>query len=199
MVFEWDENKNKINIQKHGISFKEAREVFADPFAVTRWDRSQKEARQQIIGHIHGILLTLVVYTAREDTTEETVRIISARKATTGERNIQRVGFADEVSRRAMKRVRGFEPLDEETKKRLEALASLPDSEIDTSDIHEWTEEDFKDAVPFQSLYRPRKEQITARLDADVLAWLKSYGKGYQTRMNELLRKEMLQEKKKLA
>jgi uncharacterized protein (DUF4415 family) len=98
-----------------------------------------------------------------------------------------------------MKRVTGFSPLGEEEKKRLAELAALPDSEIDTSDIPEWTEEDFAKAVPFQSLYKPRKEQITARIDADVLAWLKSFGKGYQTRINELLRKEMLEQRKKLA
>jgi len=98
-----------------------------------------------------------------------------------------------------MKRERGFSPMDEEAKKRIEALAALPDSEIDTSDMPEWTEEDFAKAVPFHSLFKPRKEQITARLDADVLAWLKSHGKGYQTLMNELLRKEMMEERKKLA
>ncbi|MFA6507781.1 MAG: BrnA antitoxin family protein [Treponemataceae bacterium] len=98
-----------------------------------------------------------------------------------------------------MKREHGFSPMDEEAKKRIAALAALPDSEIDTSNIPEWTEEDFARAVPFHSLYKPRKEQITARIDADVLAWLKSHGKGYQTLMNELLRKNMLEEKNKLA
>ena len=98
-----------------------------------------------------------------------------------------------------MKRERGFSPMDEEAKKRIAELAALPDSEIDTSDIPEWTEADFARAVPFHSLFKPRKEQITARIDADVLAWLKSHGKGYQTLMNELLRKEMMEERKKLA
>ena len=42
------------------------------------------------------------------------------------------------------------------------------------------------------ALYRPVKKQITARVDADVLAWLKSQGKGYQSRMNAILRREML-------
>src|SRR3546814_9168652 len=40
--------------------------------------------------------------------------------------------------------------------------------------------------------YKPIKQQVTARLDADVLAWLKSQGKGYQARMNAILRREML-------
>jgi len=98
-----------------------------------------------------------------------------------------------------MKRERGFSPIDEEAKKRIAELAALPESEIDTSDIPEWTDADFAQAVPFHSLFKPRKEQITARIDADVLAWLKSHGKGYQTLMNELLRKEMMEERKKLA
>ncbi len=42
--------------------------------------------------------------------------------------------------------------------------------------------------------YRPIKRQVTARLDADVLAWLKSGGQGYQTRMNAILRSVMLKE-----
>ena len=43
--------------------------------------------------------------------------------------------------------------------------------------------------------YRPIKKQITARVDADVLAWLKSQGKGYQSRINAILRREMLEQR----
>lgn len=98
-----------------------------------------------------------------------------------------------------MKQENGFSQMDEDTKARLAALAELPDSEIDTSDIKEWTDADFKKAVPFQSIYKPRKEQITTRIDSDILLWLKSHGKGYQTLLNDLLRKEMIEECKKLA
>jgi uncharacterized protein (DUF4415 family) len=41
-------------------------------------------------------------------------------------------------------------------------------------------------------MWRPVKRQITARVDADVLAWLNAGGKGYQSRMNAILRREML-------
>ena len=75
---------------------------------------------------------------------------------------------------------------------RLAALAARPDSEIDLCDIPELTEEDWKNAVRGKH-YRPVKAQITASLDKDVLAWLKSEGRGYQTRMNAILRREMLQ------
>jgi uncharacterized protein (DUF4415 family) len=98
-----------------------------------------------------------------------------------------------------MKKVRGFSPFTDEQKERLKKLSELPDSEIDTSDIPEWNEDDFRTAVLFSEEYKPRKKQITARIDADVLLWLKSHGKGYQTLMNNLLRKEMLEELRKGA
>jgi uncharacterized protein (DUF4415 family) len=73
----------------------------------------------------------------------------------------------------------------------LEALAARPDSEIDFSDIPELTAEQWKKGTRGH-FYRPVKRQITARVDADVLAWLKSQGKGYQSRINAILRREML-------
>lgn len=73
----------------------------------------------------------------------------------------------------------------------LKALANRPDSEIDLSDIPELTDEQWKNAVRGR-FYRPIKKQVTARLDADVLDWLKKQGKGYQSRMNAILRREML-------
>jgi uncharacterized protein (DUF4415 family) len=82
--------------------------------------------------------------------------------------------------------------LTQEDLDRLTALAARPDSEIDLSDMPELTEEDWKIAVRGKH-YRPVKAQITASLDKDVLAWLKSEGRGYQTRMNAILRREMLQ------
>ncbi len=93
-----------------------------------------------------------------------------------------------------MKKVRGFEILDDDARNRMEALVAVPEGDIDTSDIPEWTSDDFASAVPFQTVWKPRKEQITARLDIDIILWLKSHGKGYQTLMNRLLRKEMQEE-----
>jgi uncharacterized protein (DUF4415 family) len=73
----------------------------------------------------------------------------------------------------------------------LEALAARPDSEIDTSDIPVLPAEHWKKGIRGH-FYRPVKRQITARVDADVLEWLKSHGKGYQSRINAILRREML-------
>ena len=72
--------------------------------------------------------------------------------------------------------------------KELAELAALPDEKIDFSDIPEirdwsgWVRGKF---------YRPVKKSVTVRLDADVLAWLKAQGRGYQTRINQLLRTAM--------
>ena len=82
-------------------------------------------------------------------------------------------------------------PLTEEQRFQLEELAAMPDELIDFSDIPELTDEQLAQMRP-ASLYRPVKKQITARVDADVLAWLKAQGKGYQSRMNAILRREML-------
>jgi uncharacterized protein (DUF4415 family) len=70
----------------------------------------------------------------------------------------------------------------------LEALVRLRDENIDTSDIPEIT--DWSKAV-VGKFYRPIKSPVTIRLDADVLAWLKRSGPGYQTRINALLRQAM--------
>jgi uncharacterized protein (DUF4415 family) len=65
-------------------------------------------------------------------------------------------------------------------------LAERPDSEIDLSDMPELTDEWFAGA---RIVYpHERKQQMTVRLDADVVDFFKAKGKGYQTRMNEVLR-----------
>ena len=74
---------------------------------------------------------------------------------------------------------------------KLTRLASRPDSEIDFSEIPRLKESFWKNAVP-NPFYRPVKRQLTVRLDADVIAWLRGQGKGYQTRLNHVLREAML-------
>ncbi len=70
----------------------------------------------------------------------------------------------------------------------IRALRRLKDAEIDTTDI--LPKLDWSKAV-VGKFYRPIKKPLTIRLDADVLAWLKGQGKGYQTRINALLRSAM--------
>jgi len=81
--FEWDEQKAIANFAKHGVSFADACTVFDDPFALDMEDRSINygEVRRRIVGVGRDRFLT-VTYTDRRDT----IRLISARKATRSER-----------------------------------------------------------------------------------------------------------------
>ena len=84
MRFQWDENKNRANKKKHGLSFEQALEVFDDEYRLEEYDElhSDDEIRWQTIGMAHDILF--VVYTERD---EDIIRIISARFATREERS----------------------------------------------------------------------------------------------------------------
>ena len=84
-------------------------------------------------------------------------------------------------------------PMTAARKRRLAKLAARPGSAIDFSDIPELTEKFWRNAIP-NPFYRPVKLQLTLRLDADVIAWLRKQGKGYQTRANTLLRAAMLRD-----
>ena len=90
MKFEWDRNKEKINIVKHGITFEQASYVFADQFALNRFDNehSEDEDRWVLLGKSLNETLLLVVHTFRDDDGTEYVRIISARKATQKEKKV---------------------------------------------------------------------------------------------------------------
>jgi uncharacterized protein (DUF4415 family) len=81
-------------------------------------------------------------------------------------------------------------------KRELAALAALPDDQIDTSDIPELPPGAWKNAIRGR-FYRPIKQAVSMRLDADVIAWLKKRGKGYQTRVNSILRQTMLADTKR--
>ena len=82
-------------------------------------------------------------------------------------------------------------PLTRAQEAELKALAAMPDNEIDYSDIPPLSDDFWKNATrnPF---YKPIKQATTVRVDADVLLWLKAEGKGYQTRINAILREAML-------
>jgi uncharacterized protein (DUF4415 family) len=84
-------------------------------------------------------------------------------------------------------------PLTDSQRANLKSLSARPDDEIDASDIPVLTDAEWARTKRVRGhLYRPIKRIVTARLDADVLEWLKSHGRGYQSRMNAILRQEML-------
>jgi uncharacterized protein (DUF4415 family) len=86
-------------------------------------------------------------------------------------------------------------PLTAKQKTEIKTLAAMPDNQIDYSDIPPLDDAFWQEAVqnPF---YKPTKTSTTVRVDSDVLAWLKNQGKGYQTRLNTILRDAMLRSQK---
>ena len=82
--FQWDENKARTNLEKHGVSFAEAATVFGDALSLTIPDpaHSQREERFIILGMSHQRKLLVVVHTERGDS----IRLISARRASRRER-----------------------------------------------------------------------------------------------------------------
>ena len=88
MKFEWDGNKERSNIQKHGITFEQASYVFADQFALSLFDNehSDNEDRWILLGKSLNELMLVVVHTFKDKNGIESVRIISARKATKNEK-----------------------------------------------------------------------------------------------------------------
>ena len=70
----------------------------------------------------------------------------------------------------------------------IRTLKRMKDQDIDLSDIPEMTN---PTKVVVGKFYRPIKKSLTIRIDADVLAWVRGQGKGYQTRINRLLREAM--------
>ncbi len=92
MRFVWDEKKSRLNLAKHKVSFETAAFVFDDPHSITRFDRIKEgEERWQTMGIAGGTVL-LVAHADHEESGEDVIRIISARKATPHERKIYEEG-----------------------------------------------------------------------------------------------------------
>lgn len=196
--FEWDAEKNLRNQRKHGVSFEEAAQIFRDPLYSSWKERVEGgEERWQAYGKVEGLSLLMVAHTIREELQEETVievvRIISARRANPKK---------GDAMKRTMVRytLETLPPLTDAQRANLKALSARPDSEIDSSDIPVLTDAEWAKTKRVRGhLYRPVKRIVTARLDGDVLEWLKSHGRGYQSRMNAILRREMLASVKSAA
>jgi uncharacterized DUF497 family protein len=96
-VFEWDAAKAAANLRKHGVSFGEAATVFADPNALDGPDlaHSTQEARFLRLGRSLSGRVLMVAYTVRGVSDDETIRIISARRASRKERAAYASGAAN--------------------------------------------------------------------------------------------------------
>ena len=95
MVYEWNAAKAKANIQKHGVSFDEAATVFLDPLALTfpDPDHSAGEDREITIGYTTRHRVVFVSHCQRADRK----RLVSARRATRGERRQYEEGIGKEI------------------------------------------------------------------------------------------------------
>jgi len=91
LTFTWDQAKEKLNLTKHGVGFKEACEIFDDPLHLAIIDKrfDYFEERWVTLGMTKGKHLLVVghLYTIEPASGAETIRVISARKATTKERH----------------------------------------------------------------------------------------------------------------
>jgi uncharacterized protein (DUF4415 family) len=174
MRFEWDEKKRRSNVQRHGIDFAEAEKVFTGQVLTVLDDRyDYDEARLFTL----GLLDERVVAIAHTETAEVT-RIFPSER------------------HRGMKK-RSTTKKSETDWKRIDAMK---DEDIDFSDIPEATPEMFARAVlrrNFEPI--PRKKQLTLRVDSDVVEWYRKQGRGYQTKINALLRAYMKEHQRNSA
>jgi uncharacterized DUF497 family protein len=91
--FEWDPEKARTNLAKHGVAFEDAQLVWDDPHHILRFDRHEGgEERWQIIGYAYGVVILVVWHTYPDRNDEEKVRIIGARKAGRTERRAYEEG-----------------------------------------------------------------------------------------------------------
>jgi len=171
MRFVRDEEKNRRNRAKHKVSFESAVLVFDDPNALSLQDRFVAgEERWQTLGLVGGMVILWL-------------RI----------RFMKKMGKKSSgLFQRARPRLANGGSMSKTRKpsKEIALLAAMDDAKIDTSDIPEV--KDWSAAV-VGKFYRPIKKPVTVRLDADVVAWLKSQGPGYQTRINKFLRAAMIE------
>ena len=180
--FTWDATKARRNIAKHGVSFKEANQVFFDPHLIVAEDREDEygELSFHAIGYGPNpqVLLT-VVFVDRSSDEQELLHIIRHERQKTMSRKRTPVNL-----RKGIKITDEIRQVYEQRGKRLDN-----DPETRSLPPEKWAH-----AMRRDEFFRPIKKQTTVRIDADVLDWLKSKGEGHLTRINEILRERMLQE-----
>jgi uncharacterized protein len=87
LIFEWEDSKSKTNITKHKVSFELAARAFEDPFQLNDFDRTVNgEDRYQTLALVGPVVLFMIHTFKENESGEEVIRIISARKATADER-----------------------------------------------------------------------------------------------------------------
>jgi uncharacterized DUF497 family protein len=98
IYFEWDPDKDARNLRDRGLGFAAVRPAFSDPYRITEEDSVvDGEQRWRTIGTARGITIVLVIHLEESFDGDTFVRIISARKATPGERNDYEQNRANDI------------------------------------------------------------------------------------------------------
>jgi hypothetical protein len=194
MGYEWDETKRQSNVQRHGIDFLDVIPCFADSQRLVQEDtrRDYGEPRFHLLCPLRGYLCH-VSFTERG----QNIRLISARRANQRE---QRTMSSEHITkaiattdgRVLIEQPDGTYRLAESQTDwaRLDAMSAAEVERLAAEDMAElgiapdWMEHS---RVVF---LRP-KERVTVRLDHDIVDWLKGQGRGYQARINAILRAYM--------
>lgn len=100
MQFEWDTDKNRINQSRHGVSFEVAMQIFNDPNIISLIDHrfDYSEERWISLGSVQGLTVLVVAHLVKEGKNEETIRIISARRANRRQRDAYVRGDSEDAS-----------------------------------------------------------------------------------------------------
>jgi uncharacterized protein (DUF4415 family)/uncharacterized DUF497 family protein len=177
----WNADKNRANRRDHGIDFETAALVFDDPLALTKPDPHPDGDRLRTVGVIgpsRSLWFTLPRSSMRTRAKTWAASLAPARR-----RRVKGERMKKSANNRLTAKQRA----------ELAALAAMPDNKINTADIPE--QRDWSGARRGM-FFRPVKQQITLRLDADLIDWFRRSAKpdaGYQTRINDALREYVAQ------
>lgn len=172
--FEWDRDKCQSNLSKHGIDFRDAARIFNKPVGVIPSTRNQ-EVRHIAFGEMSGITIA-VVFTMKGDDAGLFRRGVQEEMSENNTESYSRAALAK--AGRGRTDYEKLRKLDDQTiEKAVAKDADAAPIDLDWADAQLW--------VPV------RKKAISLRLDDDVLAFFRSGGKGYQTRINAVLRQYM--------
>ena len=179
--FTWDRSKAKGNLEKHGVTFKKAKQVFFDPYLIVVEDcEGDGEMRYHALGYAGSDLLVVHV--------DRSKRI---GKSFISSRHERRMLMSRE---RTPINLRKGIKISRETRR----LYIEQDRGIDKDpDARSLSPEKWAQAMRREEFFRPIKKLTSVRIDADVLAWLRSKGDGHLSRINEILRERMESELKR--
>ena len=183
MRYEWDEEKNRLNQTKHGISFEMAALAFEDERCLVRMDRIDETGEQR--WHAAGAVCIEPMPRSSCWLSMSTGRKQMAKKSPASSRpaGLKRMTSDDIKNRKWSEQER------QTLRRHAAKQAAGDDSDINFEDIPHLTDEQLAQMVRLRDI-RP-KVPVSVRLEPRVLAWLKSKGAGHLTRINDILRNIM--------